>query len=408
MQALFFPRAVPITNPMTTIGDAIARVGLAMAGRRSPWGGGDKEEGSAPQGPGDPGAGQEGGGSSPPPPPGGEPSRGPRNPWLPGGEPTPPRRSASIEDIFRGGRRSGGPGGGGPFNGLPQRPGGKSWAPVVAGVVALLWVGMTSFHMLGPKEQGIVTTFGKFSRPIQSGVSMTLPWPIEKVTTAEVTSINRDTIPDGEGENLVLTSDQQLVDLSYIVRWNIGRLDLYSFQLDDPKVTIKEVAEAAMRASIAEVPLKDVMGGTGRGQIEQRVRDRMQGILDAYKSGVVIQGIDIKKADPPAKVISAFQKVTVAQQGAQQAQSEAQGWAQQVLALAQGDAQSFDKMYEQYKLAPEVTKRRMYYETMERVLSANDKVVVEGNVTSYLPLPEVKRRAQENETTVTATPKENP
>lgn len=403
---------------MTKFGDEIARVGLAMAGRRSPWGGGDNDEGSDPPGAGGPVDGGEDGDGNPAPAPAPEETpRGPRNPWLPGNEATPPRRSASIEDIFRGGKRgSGGPGGGpggggrgnGPFNGLPPRADGKSWMPIIAGVLALLWIGSTSFHMLGPKEQGIVTTFGKFSRPIGSGVSMTLPWPIEQVKTAEVTSINRDTIPDGEGENLVLTSDQQLIDLSYIVRWNIGRLDLYSFQLDDPKVTIKEVAEAAMRASIAEVPLKDVMGGTGRGRIEQAVRDRMQAILDAYKSGVVIQGIDIKKADPPQKVISAFQKVTVAQQGAQEAQSKAQGWAQQVLALAQGDAQSFDKMYEQYKLAPEVTKRRMYYETMERVLSNNDKVVIEGNVTSYLPLPEMKRRAPESETTVTATAKENP
>lgn len=405
---------------MKTFGDAIARVGLAMAGRRSPWGGGDNEENPEPQGSGEP-AGD--GDSTPPrtppqtPPASDEPGRGPRNPWLPGSEPAPPRRSASIEDIFRGGKRpnGGGPGGGkgggkggGPFNGLPPRANGKSWTPVIAGLLALVWVGMTSFHMLGPKEQGIVTTFGKFSRPIGSGVSMTLPWPIEQVKTAEVTSIKRNTIPEDEGENLVLTSDQQLIDLSYIVRWNIGRLDLFSFQLDDPQVTIREVAEAAMRASVAEVPLKDVMGGTGRGQIEQSVRDRMQAILDAYKSGVVIQGIDIKKADPPAKVISAFQKVTVAQQGAQQAKSEASGWAQQVLALAQGDAQAFDKMYEQYKLAPEVTRRRMYYETMESVLSANDKVVVEGNVTSYLPLPEVKRRAPENETVVTAPAKENP
>ena len=150
-----------------------------------------------------------------------------------------------------------------------------------------------------------------------------------------------------------------------------------------------------MRASIAEVPLNAAMGGTGRGDIEQAVRTRMQAVLDAYRSGILIQGVEIKKADPPAKVVDAFQKVTAAQQDAQREMSNAQAWAQQITQRAQGDATSFDKVYEQYKLAPEVTRRRMYYETMERVLAGNDKVIVAApGVTSYLPLPELKRRAQ--------------
>ena len=147
-----------------------------------------------------------------------------------------------------------------------------------------------------------------------------------------------------------------------------------------------------MRASVSEVRLNDVMGGAGRSEIEQAVRTRTQAILDAYRSGVLIQGVDIKKADPPARVVAAFQQVTVAQQGAQRDMSNAQAFAQQVIARAQGDAASFDKVYAQYKLAPEVTRRRMYYETMERVLSNNDKVITEGNTTSYLPLPEARRR----------------
>jgi len=108
--------------------------------------------------------------------------------------------------------------------------------------------------------------------------------------------------------------------------------------------------------------------------------------------------VEIKKADPPQKVIDAFQKVTAAQQDAQREQSNAQAWAQQVTARAQGDATAFDKVYEQYRLAPEVTRRRMYYETMERVLSNNEKVIVAApGVTTYLPLPEVKRRKADQE-----------
>jgi len=395
---------------MKTIGDAIARSVLTMAGRRSPWGSGDKNDpessdGSG-SGPGDDGA------SAPGSEPSGDPPRGPRNPWLPQGEERP-RRSAGIEDIFRprepGQPRGGGSGGGGGggFQ-LPQRPGGKSWLPLVIGGIALVWLGVTTTHMVGPKEEGIVTTFGKYSHTISPGISWTFPWPFQNVAVTDVTSIKRDTIPEGDTEKLMLTSDQNLVDLSYLVRWNIKDLRLYTFRLADPDLTVREVAEAAMRASIAEVPLSEAMGGAGRAQVEQNVRERMQSILDAYRSGILIQGVEIKKADPPAKVIGAFQQVTSAQQDAQRDLSNAQAWSQQLLARAGGDAAAFDKVYEEYKLAPEVTRRRMYYETMERVLSTNDKVIVEAEgVTPYLPLPEVRRRQTEAAaaaTTATATP----
>ena len=383
---------------MKAIGGAISRGVLAMAGRRSPWGGEGKSDepagdaGDQPDGGGNAGGSGGPGGSS-------EPPRGPRNPWLPPSDTQPPRRSASIDDIFRpkDGRKGpgGGGGGGGPnFPKLPQRPGDKSWFPLIAGGVALLWIAATSSHMIGPKEQGVVTTLGKYSKTIQPGVSFTAPWPLQNVAVSDVTSIKINSIPEGEGEKLMLTSDQNLVDLSYLVRWNIKDLKLYSFQLDNPKETVVEVAEAAMRASIAEVPLSDAMGGAGRATVEQNVRTRMQAILDGYRSGVIIQGVEIKKADPPGKVSAAFQQVTAAQQDAQRDQSNAQAWAQQLLARAQGDAASFDKVYEQYRLAPDVTKRRMYYETMERVLGANDKIIANSatGVTPYLPLPELRRK----------------
>jgi membrane protease subunit HflK len=154
-----------------------------------------------------------------------------------------------------------------------------------------------------------------------------------------------------------------------------------------------------MRATVAEVQLNEVIGGTGRGKIEQNVRVRMQAILDAYKAGVMIQGVELKKTDPPEKVVAAFQNVNVAQQQAEKYQADARAWAGQVMAIAQGEAAAFDKVYGQYKLAPEVTRRRLYYETMERVLRNNDKVVVESNgVTPYLPLQELRRRPAPVET----------
>ena len=355
-------------------------IGLAMAGRKSPWGGGgapeptpESDEGRAPDQPrGD----------------------GPRNPWLPpaGDDNEPPRRSASIEDIFkaRAAQRKGGSGGGN-FPRLPERADGKSWLPIIAGVVALFWLGFSMVHQLEPKEQGIVTTLGSYSRTIGPGISVTLPWPLQNVSVTDVTSIRRDTIPEGEAEKLMLTGDQNLIDLSYLVRWNIKDLKLYTFQLAEPDETVKEVAEAAMRASVAEVSLTDAMGGQ-RAQIEQNVRQRMQGILDAYRSGILIQGVEIKKADPPAQVLDAFKEVTAAQQDAQSAVNRAEAWAQQLTARAEGEAAEFDKVYGEYKLAPEVTRRRMYYETMERVLSKTNKTIVEpGGVQAYLPLPELRR-----------------
>lgn len=385
---------------MNTIGGAIARMnarwGLAMSGRRSPWGGGDAGSGNGDDGSSDE-EGKDGGDDS------GdkaEDRRGPRNPWLPSGD-APPRRSASIEDIFRGRdprRPGGGPGGpGGGFPGLPPRPDGKSWLPIGIGAAVLALVVLSSIHMIGPKEQAVVTLFGKYSRTIDSGVNFTAPWPIEQVDVEDVRTFTVDTIPEGENEKLMLTSDKNLVDLSYLVRWNIKDLKDYKFRLADPKETVREVAEAAMRASIAQISLNDALSGSGRARVEEDVRDRMQRILDYYRSGVAIQGVEVKKADPPSKVVAAFQQVTVAQQEAERDRSEARAWAQQLLARAEGDAASFDKVYQEYKLAPEVTKRRMYYETMERVLRDNDTVVAEAKgVTPYLPLSEVRKRTAGN------------
>jgi membrane protease subunit HflK len=367
-----------------------------MAAGKSPWGGGkgkgpdkgDKAPDSAP--------GTEG--------PAGEPvseeapdkSKGPRNPWLPPAD--EPRRSASIEDIFKhrgpeGPRRTGG--GGGPGFRLPERPGGKSWFPVAVGAIVLVWLGFSTVHQVGPKEEAIVTTFGKYSRTLTPGLSMTLPWPIQHVDVEEVSEFRIEQIPEGSAQKLMLTGDQNLVDLSYIVRWTIKDLKQYRFQLSEPDETVREVAEAAMRASVAQKTLNQVLSGSGRADIEQSVLTRMQGILDAYKSGIKVQGVQIRKTDPPKEVEEAFKDVSAAQQDADAEVNRAEAYAQQILARAQGDAASFDKIYAQYKLAPEVTRRRLYYETMERVLRQNDKTVIEApGVQSYLPLPEIKRRAQ--------------
>lgn len=366
---------------------------LAMAGKNNPWGGG--------------GGGSGDGGE-----PNGESGDGPRNPWLPGGGSgdSGKRRSASIEDIFKnrgpeGPRRAGG--GGGPTFRIPERPGGKSWLPVVFGAIALIWLAATSVHFVQPGEQAVVTWLGgKYSRTFDSGTNFTAPYPIQTVTKENVTQIRSESIPVNGQEKLILTQDQNLVDLSYVIRWNISDLAYYQFQLANPRNALLEIGEAAMRAAVAKQPLNVVLTGAGRAEIEQEVREKMQNRLNAYRSGITVQGIEINKTDPPSRVEEAFKDVSSAQQDADAALNRARAIAQQVLARAQGDATEFNNIYAEYRLAPEVTRRRLYYETMEAVLSKTDKTIVEtGNVMPFLPLPELQRRARES-AAQPATPKQ--
>jgi len=364
-----------------------------MAGKRSPWGKppGDKDSSGGGETPAD-------GEPDPAPPAGEDNPRGPRNPWLPGGGTEERgRRSANIEDLFR----NRGPEGpkrrlGGPNFRLPTGPGGRSLFPLALGAIALVWLGFSTIHQVAPREQAIVTTLGKYSRTYNPGLNFSLPWPFERVAVENVSEIRLERIPDGTAQKLILTGDQNLVDLSYLIRWSIKDLKQFKFQLADPGETLTEVGEAAMRASVAEHELDRVLSGAGRADIEQAVRSRMQAILDGYRSGIAVQGIEIQKTDPPERVVEAFKDVSAAQQDAAAEMNRARSYEQQLLAKAQGDAAAFDKIYAEYKLAPEVTRRRLYYETMESVLGKTDKTIVEsGGVTPYLPLPEVRRRAQQ-------------
>jgi len=268
------------------------------------------------------------------------------------------------------------------------------WA--IAGVV-LLWIVFTSFHLVAPGERGVVTLFGRYSHTLGPGVGMTFPSPINRVQKIDVENIRELPLGSASTETLMLTGDQNIIDIAYTVRWNIRDPELYLFQLAQPDDTIREVAESAMRAVVATISLNDAIG-EGRGEIENRVTERMQTILNAYRSGVFIQGIAIRQADPPQAVNEAFKKVTAAQQDAQSYINRANAYSLQLTQKAQGEAAAFDKVYEQYKLAPEVTRRRMYYETMEQILPKVPKTIIEApGVTPYLPLPEVQKKAPQQQ-----------
>src|SRR3546814_512914 len=182
----------------------------------------------------------------------------------------------------------------------------SDWSSDVCSSDLALWIVFTSTHQVQPKEQGIVTWFGGvYSRTLGPGLNFTLPWPFQQVTIENVSEIRSERI-GSEGEKLILTGDQNLVDLSYLIRWNIKDLKQFTFQLDDPGLTLREVAESAMRASVAEQELDSVVSGAGRAEVEGRVQRRMQAVLDDYRSGIAIQGVAVERADPPTKGIEEF------------------------------------------------------------------------------------------------------
>lgn len=341
------------------------RLGAVLSDNRGgPWGpGGD-----------DGGSGGEGG--------------GPRNPWGPRRKKPGPRPEGGpnpFDEFLRKSRDRLG-------TGFP-RDGRPYW---LYGLIAfvLIWLLWTTTHQVGGRERGVVTTFGYYSRTLGSGLSFTWPWPISSVEVVNVDEIRTIPIPGGQGENLILTGDQNVLNLSYTVSWNIKNPERYLFQIANPDQTIREVAESAMRAVLARVSLDDALGA-GRADIAQRVQDSMQQMLDDYGSGVRITSVQINNSVPPAAVNEAFLDVTAAQQQAQSMRNQAQSYALQTRARAQGTAAEFEKIYAQYRAAPEVTRRRLYYETMERILSQVDTTVVEApGVTPYLALPELRPRPQ--------------
>ncbi|WP_432769124.1 MAG: protease modulator HflK [Sphingopyxis sp.] len=347
----------------------------------SPWGSGPKDD-----------KGGSGGNGQKP---------GPRNPWV---TPDPadtgrgraPRGPSALDELLRKGRGGfgGGGSGGGGGGGFDLADSARFWKWGVLGLV-VAWLAFSSFHIVPPEKEGVVTRLGSYARTVGPGIKWTFPAPIERVRLEDVRAIRTMAIgsPNATDENFVLTRDQSLVDLAYEVRWSVRDPELFFFQLADPEGTIREVGESAMRATVANFDLVQAIG-PGRVEIEAQVQQRMQALLDQYRAGVSIQGIAIRQADPPSQVDEAFKEVTAARQQRESSINRARAYEQQVLERARGDTSAFEQIYAQYRLAPEVTRQRLYYETMENVLSNVDKTIVEpSGVTTYLPLSEVQRRA---------------
>lgn len=304
-----------------------------------------------------------------------EPAKGeaPRNPWLTPEPDLPPRRSASIDDIFRKGRGGGSPGGL-----VPQGANaGLRWLPwLVAGAIGA-WVLSTSVHVLAQDERALVTTMGRYSDTIGPGLHMTLPWPLQSVLRQSTGNEVRTQVPEKESETLMPTSDGELIDVTFQIRWRISDLRQYTFNLPDGEAAIRRLADAEMRASVAELPFDALWSGKRQADLQQRVIGRVQKVLDAWHSGVTVSAVEVLRAGPPARLADTFQKIGTAKEGASKNREDAERYRDQTVRDATVAAQDFDKAYASYKIAPAVTRRKMYDDMMARVLR-NNPVIIGG------------------------------
>ena len=308
--------------------------------------------------------------------------------------------------------------------------GGKSII-VGAVILAIIWVGSGLYRVL-PDEQGVVLRFGKFVKTTQPGLNYHIPFPIESVQTPKVTKVNRMDIgfrserdsgfssggvADVPEESLMLTGDENIVNIDFSVFWVIKDAGNFLFKIQDPQGTVKAAAETAMREVIAKSQLQPILT-EGRAIIEAETEEIIQSILDEYNSGIQITQVQTQKADPPDQVIDAFRDVQAARADMERSKNEAEAYAndviprargeaqkilqaaeaykKEVVAKAEGEASRFIAIYTEYDKAKEVTQERMYLETMEKVLADIDKVIIDKNsgsgVVPYLPLPELTKK----------------
>jgi membrane protease subunit HflK len=274
--------------------------------------------------------------------------------------------------------------------------------PALAAVIVGLWL-LSGFYGVHADQEGVVTTFGAYSRTAGPGWHYHLPRPIERVEQIPVTTVNQTNIGSKSGdlpkESLMLTGDENIVDVAFSVQWRIDDAGRYLFDIKDQDDTIKAVAESAMREVVGRSTLTDVIA-TGKAKVEAQSAALMQKILDGYGAGVTVVSVQIASANPPAEVVPDFQAVASARQQADSAVNEAdayrnrvvneakgdaakitqeaEGYRSQTVLEAEGDAARFNQVYEQYRRAPAVTRERLYLETMERVLSKSNKVIVDA------------------------------
>lgn len=344
-------------------------------------------------------------------------NNGPRGPVGGGGQgPTPP----DIEELLRKSQetvRNMVPGGSGSPKGLVL---------VLLGVLAI-WA-LTGFYRVQPGEQGVELLFGKFVKSTTPGLNYWAPSPFGQVFKPNVSQTRQITVgyragPGGSNhdvpqESLMLTGDQNIIDIDFVIQWNIKDASKYLFNIRDPEATVKRAAESAMREVIGQRPLEDALTGQ-KQQVQQQTRELLQIILDSYDTGVAIREVKLQNVDPPQPVIDAFNDVQRAKQDQERLQNEAltyrndivpkakglaasqiQGanaFKEKVIKEAEGEAQGFLSVYDKYKNAKDVTTKRIYLEHMQEIMGKADVTIIDSGkggqgVVPYLPLPEVQKR----------------
>jgi membrane protease subunit HflK len=348
---------------------------------------------------------------------------GGQGPWGGRGGPSMPE-PPDLEELLRRGQdrfRRALPGGfgGGKVIGLA----------VMAGVA--LWFA-SGFYRVQPGELGVELLFGRYVRVTTPGLNYWLPRPIGQVVTPNVERTNQINIGyrgsadvGGQGgardvpqESLMLTSDQNIIDIDFVVQWRIKNASDFLFNIRDPEPTIKIAAESAMREVVGQTTLEDALT-VKRQEVESRTRDLLQSILDEYGAGVSVADVKLQKVDPPAQVIDSFNEVQRARQDKERKQNEAMAYANDILPRAKGEAQRmiqeataykeklileaegeasrFLSVYNAYLQNKDVTRTRLYLERMQQVFKDSEKVIIDkggAGVVPYLPLPELRRRTE--------------
>lgn len=383
-----------------------------MAGNTGgPWGGGGRGGSEGPGGPGRPGG------------PGGPGQRPPRRPGSDGQVP-------DIDELVRKGQQQlkvlmGGRGGGGPGGGGPKLTRGTLG---IAGLVVIaLWL-FASVYTVRPEEESVELFLGKFSKIGEPGLNFA-PWPLVThevlaVSTERTEQIGKDGGGNARGDDgLMLTTDANIVDIDFQVVWNIADPAQFLFNLANPELTVSAVSEAAMREVIAQSELAPILN-RDRGLIADTVRDLIQSTLNTYGAGINVVRLNLDRADPPSEVIDSFREVQAAEQERDRLERQADAYANRALAGARGqaaelleeaeayraqvvneaagEASRFTSVLEEYARAPEVTRKRLYLETIEEVYGRVDKIILDDNagggqgVVPYLPLNELNRNSRAN------------
>jgi modulator of FtsH protease HflK len=312
-------------------------------------------------------------------------------------------------------------------------PGGRMGGPfailiALAIVAAIGWFGFTV--QVRTDEVGIVLRFGEYVRQLPPGLHFRLPYPIEEVELPTFTRFNRieigmrgssdrgatSAVRDVPEESLMLTGDENIVDIDFVVIWKIDDAPDYLFNIQNPEGTVKDVAESAMREIVGQSDIEPILTAA-RAKTEADVQTLIQRILDGYGAGIRIVQVQLQKVDPPAQVIDAFRDVQAARADQERLRNEAQtyanrvvpeargeserilqaaqGYRDRVIAEAKGEADRFENVLNEYQKAPDVTRRRIFIETMQEVLSKTDKIIIDeksGGVVPYLPLSELQKR----------------